>query len=385
MWEEVPESDLSSILDFNSQKLVIVAFLDNPPTPLGEVQTWLDSLPWKHPNAVFLSITSHSQYKIPTHPTFVFFLKKREVLQVVGANRSELRDALKRLDRVTFCRDMLLEMGFPLRKVDAALVSTRNGTVDECVLYLEKIQVPPRPEPNNVRDSLLSMGFPASVVDLAITRVGGESVEQCLDEINRITSKSNQENPQDRIAKAQQQLKAKQAAEAAERAKSDAEAELRRRQEVQEANDLKARIARAKAENEAKLAQSQKAQDREVRQRVLQQINANKQAETRPPPESPVKSQASPGTKSPNAGSDAPCALQLVIDEEKTTIVGKFRAADTLRTVYEFIVEQVPGASKRTIAFETVIPRQRFESDHFDETLLDLKLTPRARVIVKYL
>jgi hypothetical protein len=131
---------------------------------------------------------------------------------------------------------------------------------------------------------------------------------------------------------------------------------------------LRARIAQAKAENEAKFAQSQKTQDREVRQRVFQQINAIKQTETRTLPSSPIKTS--------NLSSDTPCTLQLVIDKQKTT--------NTLRTVYNFVLEQISGASKKTIAFETVILRQRFESDQFNEILGDFAGTPRARVMVKY-
>jgi hypothetical protein len=58
---------------------------------------------------------------------------------------------------------MLLEMGFPLRKVETALTITQNGTFDECVLYLETIQRPPRSESNNIRESLLSMGSAVSM------------------------------------------------------------------------------------------------------------------------------------------------------------------------------------------------------------------------------
>jgi hypothetical protein len=178
--------------------------------------------------------------------------------------------------------------------------------------------------PVSVRDALLSMGHPATVVDAVIARVGGASLERCLDEIRRMT-------------------------------------------QAQDALELKNRITK---ENEAKLAQE--------RQRV-------RQTDPKPPSPTAQKSEAPLSPRSRSAGADGPCTLQLVIDEDKSTFVGKFKAGDTLRAVCDFVIEKVPAAAQKTIAFETVLPRQLFESSRFGEALNDLGLTPRARVIVKYL
>jgi hypothetical protein len=269
---------------------------------------------------------------------------------------------------------MLLEMGFPLRKVENALAMTRNGTVDECVLYLEQIQGPLRPPPEavNVRDALLSMGYHASVVDAAIVRVGGESLEQCIDEIKRMAQAPDGETAQDRLVRARQTLAAKRATADAEASKRDADAELKRRQEVREQIELRERIARAKEENEAKLRQSQKLKE----QSPVLQTDASKV---------PPKTETPPSPKAHSVDAGAPCTLQLVIDEDRTTFVGKFKAGDTLRAVCDFVIEKVPAAAQKRIAFETVVPRQLFESSRFGESLSDLNLTPRARVIVKYL
>jgi hypothetical protein len=172
MWEQLAEPDLPSVLDCNFQKLVVVAFLDNPPAPLGEVQAWLDSLPWKHPTCVFLSISaSSSRHKIVTRPTFILFLKKLEAARIVGANRQELSEALKRFDRATFCRDMLVEMGFSLQKVTAVMAAIGNNSVDDCVAYLELIQQAEDSAREASSKKLISMGFESSIVQRTIEKI----------------------------------------------------------------------------------------------------------------------------------------------------------------------------------------------------------------------
>jgi hypothetical protein len=70
--------------------------------------------------------------------------------------------------------------------------------------------------------------------------------------------------------------------------------------------------------------------------------------------------------------------------EDQSTFIGKFQRSDTLRTVYEFVLEKVPEIGKKAVVFETVLPKQQLDESRFGETLTALNLTPRGRLIVKY-
>jgi thiol-disulfide isomerase/thioredoxin len=362
MARELSNGQLAAIIRSTSNKLVAVDFSNPNCGPCRATRPWWDSLPSKYPAIIFCTIQcDECPDDAQTHgnsatPTLVFFLNTKEVGRVRGADRSQITSILEKYKSATptfsgharsltqpraaappaadtYTRDMLLEMGFPARKVEMALGATRNGTVDECVLYLESLQAPAPPE-----------------------LAGARSAEQGLGALERM-----QEPPA--------------AEQRAEGPKSGDDEELRRRREVQEQNELRAQLAQAKGENDAKLARAQKAQER---QGVPQQGNPGRQAEPRLPP---ARAESLPPAKT----AEGPCTLQLVIDEDKSSFIGRFQAADTLQVVYDYIVRTVPGAANKHIAFETVVPRQQLESPQFRETLADLQLTPRARVIVKYL
>jgi hypothetical protein len=70
----------------------------------------------------------------------------------------------------------LCEKGFPPAEIEAAISLANYGTVDECVLHLERIQEIATPDP--ILHILLGMGYDASIVRTAIARVGNSSGQE---------------------------------------------------------------------------------------------------------------------------------------------------------------------------------------------------------------
>jgi hypothetical protein len=350
MWQEIAGGDLPAVLDCNAQKLVVVAFLDDPPMPLGEIQAWLESLPWKHPNAVFLSITSDTKHKTLTHTTFLFFLKQREAARIVGANRSELCAALKKLDRTTFCRDMLFEMGFPISKVTAAMAAVRNDSVDDCVLYLEQIQQAETAAVEASSKKLISMGFESSIVQRTIEKMGSASFEAYREAVERL---STFENPADGKSEQFERLKATLAQHRPQGQPMEPISPPHEARRKKSQDEMRAQVKIAEA-------QAQKAQ-------AITDLPFATSMPSGPPPPT-------------GAGG---CTLKLIF-ENGNTIFQHFGVNDTFEAVYQYVISVVPSARNRKIVFETSMPKQVIGEDLFGESLASSMLVPRGQLIVKY-
>jgi hypothetical protein len=145
---------------------------------------------------------------------------------------------------------------------------------------------------------------------------------------------------------------------------------------------MKQRLAEAKAQNEARLAASQRATDRIERQKILQGINARKQAANPPPSRTesaPVNTQSAPA---PPPAARRDCTLKLVFDDG-SSIVGVFSNGDELGAVAEFVEGQ--RGRKGKIAFETAFPKRLLNEEVFGSTLAELQIGVRDQILVKYL
>jgi hypothetical protein len=351
MWQEVAERDLPAILDCNSQKLVVVVFLDDPPLPFGEVQPWLDSLPSKHPNTVFLSIIASTEHNIVTRPTFLFFLRKVEAARVIGADRPELTAALKKLDRVTFCRDMLIEMGFPVGKVTAAMAAVGSNSVDDCVIYLEQVQEAEAAAIDSSSRKLISMGFESSIVQRTIERMGPASFEAYRVAVDGLTTF---ENPPDSKREQIDRLKV---------ALAQHRPGIQRSEPTNPADEVRRKKSQAEMRAQVQMAEAQA-------QKAHPLADVHFPAPMPPRPPSPT-----------GAGG---CSLKLSF-ENGNTIVQNFDVNDKFEAVHQYIMSVVPAARNKRIVFETSMPRHVIGESRFGESLASCQLVPRGQLMVKYL
>jgi thiol-disulfide isomerase/thioredoxin len=370
MAKELTNGQLAGIIRTADKKLVAVDFSNVNCGPCRFAKPWWDSLPVQYPNIIFCTVQCSScpddasAHNVTATPTFLFFHNGSEVGRILGLQKSQILAILDKhkggalfqgfgrslagaappkpvtslptTDFGAWTRDILREMGFPPAKIEAAISATNHGTVDQCVLHLERIQQ------GATLQTLLDMGYDASVARAAIARVGDSSVEDCILAIEEMAQLH--QTPEEAPA-----------------------AELGRRGE----ETARERLRQANVEQEAKLAQTQRAEDVRARQQLLQKPpTAREQQE-------PVRA---------TVASD--CTLKLVFDGPAPSshpIIQKFRADNTLGDVCQYVCANVAGAAKKKIAFETLMPRQRLENDRFGESLSALGLAPRAQLFVKYL
>lgn len=183
MMNELRNGQLRSIIAANPKKLVAVDFGNPGCPPCRAIKPWWDTLPKKFPHVVFCSAMCDScpidaqSYRITATPTFVFVLDGKEVNRILGPNKSQILATIEKYktngdpfagsgrslggggssaapksheqsdEYDEFVKNMLIEMGFEEKVALGALKATRNGTIDECIVYLEKIQ--------NMKKSLL--------------------------------------------------------------------------------------------------------------------------------------------------------------------------------------------------------------------------------------
>jgi thioredoxin 1 len=222
MIKELAEGQLAGIVQSTSDKLIVVEFYGLDCSACKAAKPWWESLPSKYPSVAFYTIQCGAcqddveAYRITAIPTFLFFLNTRQVDRVRGFERPKLTAALDKYKSMadpfsgqghtlhrpppslpvdTYTRDILLEMGFPPRKVEQALTATRNGAVDECVLHLERLQKS-TPAADDIRQTLIDMGIDALLVDAAIARVASPSIDRCLDAIKDMQARAEPKPPE---------------------------------------------------------------------------------------------------------------------------------------------------------------------------------------------
>jgi hypothetical protein len=338
MWEEIAEAALPDIIASSGKKLVLAAFVDDFPITLSQQNPWFDSLPVDYPNVLFRALAAdpESQYNIEATPTFVFFLRGKEVARVVGAEKHRLTTALKKWDRQTFCRDMLYEMGFNSTQVAAALSAAAGDSIDDCVSYLEQLQDSEDRSIEETSQALISRGFDRDLVRNAVGRLGADSVESYIALLEQITQV---DAPEERESDQLSRIRAKfggvrrQPADDAHKREQD---------------QLRDQVTQARARGDAALADF---------------------VSTRPRPPSRV---------------DGDCTLKLVF-EDGMEIVQKFKANETVDAVCQFLTRNFERAKKKPFVFETLFPKQTIDRPRFGETLAALRLVPRGQLVVRFL
>ena len=101
MARQLRDGQLSSIVSGAGAKLVAVDFSNEGCPPCRAIKPWWDSLPAKYPNIIFCTIMCSdcpgdaSSHNITATPTFVFFLKGREIKRVRGADKTAIVQVLE--------------------------------------------------------------------------------------------------------------------------------------------------------------------------------------------------------------------------------------------------------------------------------------------------
>ena len=165
------DGELQTIISKSGERLVAVDFSNPGCPPCRAIKPWWDSLPSKYPNVVFCQLEcsecpeTASRHGIRATPTFIFFKRSSEIARIVGANKAQILETIEKHSQnshfrgkarslnednkqnqsqanrgLSFVKSMLLEMGFPASKITKALEATNNGDIDQCIIYLEKLQ-----------------------------------------------------------------------------------------------------------------------------------------------------------------------------------------------------------------------------------------------------
>ena len=174
MARHLRDGQLASIVSSAGAKLVAVDFSNEGCPPCRAIKPWWDSLPAKYPNIIFCTIMCSdcpgdaSSHNITATPTFVFFLKGKEIKRVRGADKTAIVQVLEQhknsgggfsgqgrsigaappaaslvsSELESYNRAMLLDMGFPRSLVDKVLADVKGGSIDECVWHIERLQKP---------------------------------------------------------------------------------------------------------------------------------------------------------------------------------------------------------------------------------------------------
>jgi hypothetical protein len=202
---------------------------------------------------------------------------------------------------IAHVRTELSDMGVSAEDIEAALRGTGNGTVDECIQFLERMRsaapAPPPPEPKRtlspagmaMRDQLIEFGYPEDLVVKALFAVGPDSVERLIDAIIQLQQgatveaiqapqppRLTPEQIEQRTAALRARATEQQAQEERKRPMTEAENELRRRREVLAQVEAKKKYDETQRQLAATLAAKEKIEDERARGRVLEKIAAQK-------------------------------------------------------------------------------------------------------------
>ncbi|OHS93081.1 hypothetical protein TRFO_12105 [Tritrichomonas foetus] len=420
------EGQINSIIKSSGKKLVAVDFSNPGCPPCRAIKPWWDSLPAKYPTVEFCTIMCQDcpgdaqAHSISGTPTFVFFQNGHEITRIVGPNKSQILSTIEKYKTTSsfsgkartlgdsssthppqqnqphhaqqqqtqpppmidnFTQNMLLEMGFPPSSVTKALAATSNGTVDQCVLYLEKLQNQEKNAIDGTTQELLQMGFDQIVVKAAIEKVGPHSIEKCLDEIEKMTNSSNNTDNQAKINELKAKLAAKNEQENHQKPISQAQEELKRRQEVKDSLKLREEVKERR--NDVELSEFEKRRRQEIleKKEILQRIKTQHSTNTT----SATNGESAPKkTQSHPASEKRECTLKMIFPDGNT-LINKFQSTETIADVAAFIASNVPEARRKTIGIETMFPRRILTNSDFALTLTECQLVPRAQVNVLYL
>lgn len=384
MARQLRSGELSTILRSSGGKLVAVDFSNPGCPPCRAIKPWWDKLPQQYKSVVFCTIMCQDcpddaqSNGITATPTFVFFQKGHELTRILGPDKSKITSTIEKYktpesmftgkshavgskpastpapqasnstirtnQHDNFTQMMLLEMGFPLAKVNAALNATHNGSVDNCVLFLEKVQ-------------------------------NHENEQAAMNNSN------TQSNSAEKVDQLKAKLAEKKKQEEANEGSNQAKEELQRRKECQETLAIREQVKTQQSDYELRQMNKQKQDDIMARRQALERIKNQRQ-----------ESNGSSATNKPQKSSSQPqttaekreCTLKMIFPDGNN-IINKFQSTDTLHNVVAYINENVPGSAKKKIGIETTFPARVLTKESFDMTLAECQLVPRAQVNIQYL
>ena len=404
--------ELSSILKSSGGKLVAVDFSNPGCPPCRAIKPWWDKLPQTYKSVVFCTIMCQDcpddaqSNGITATPTFVFFQKGHELTRILGPDKSKIistiekyktpesmftgkshsvgsnpakppqaevktnNNSLRTNQHDNFTQMMLLEMGFPPSKVTVALNATHNGTVDDCVLFLEKMQ-------NHENDQ----NSKPEHIKAAIQLVGSNSIENCIDAINTMTNnESNTQSNAEKVNQLKAKLNEKKQQEEANANKNQAKEELQRRKECHDTLAIREQVKSQQSDYELRQLNKQKQEDIIARRQAIERINSQRQESNKSNTENKIQRASS----QPQKTEKRECTLKMIFPDGNN-IINKFQSTDTLNDVVAYINQNVPDSVKKNIGIETTFPARVIKKESFDQTLADFQLVPRAQVNILYL
>ena len=197
MARHLRDGQLSGIIRSSKESLVAVDFSNEGCPPCRAIKPWWDSLPSKYPKIIFCTVMCSEcpgdaqSYGITATPTFIFFLKGREIKRIRGGDKSAITQILDQhkdpsfggqgrsvgqapstltssgSERETYNRGILIEMGFDRSLVDRVISENRGGSVDECILHIERIQRRTQNLPIETRGCTIRLVFDNGYTTLA--------------------------------------------------------------------------------------------------------------------------------------------------------------------------------------------------------------------------
>lgn len=423
--------ELSTILRSSGGKLVAVDFSNPGCPPCRAIKPWWDKLPQQYKSVVFCTIMCQDcpddaqSNGITATPTFVFFQKGHEVARILGPDKMKITSTLEKYktpetmftgksravgsssttpaspttppssspqqsnsirtnQHDNFTQMMLLEMGFPLSKVTAALNATHNGTVDDCVLFLEKLQNHETDQNAKTTQELLSMGFKPEHVNAAIQLVGPNSIENCIEAIQAMTDdgdNNKQSNTAEKTAQLKARLAEKKKQEEANASSKQAKEELQRRKDCQDTLAIREQVKSQQADYELKQLNKQKQDDILAKRQALERIRNQRQENNS---NSNITPKVQRSSSQPQSTERRECTLKMIFPDG-SNFINKFQSTDTLHEVISYINQNVPDSAKKNIGIETTFPARVITKESFDMTLAECQFVPRAQVNIQYL
>jgi thioredoxin 1 len=404
MATQLRDGELDRIIRTTAKKLVAVDFSNPRCGPCIGIKDWWNSRASAYSGVMFYTIMCDSNprdsqtYGVKATPTFVFFLDGKEVGRVLGPDKSKITAILEKhkapasaftgkgrqlgnsedvqnapapqpqptLTPRMYCRDILIEMGFPLEKVRAALSAVPNGSVDDCVLFLESVQNNEHSLSEENITRLIQMGFSPEIARAAAERVGPGTIDECLTAIEEISSNENSGASDPQTVPELHEAPVDPSPVG---------------QSIGDSAPAPVKRAEPSTHNELDDVEKRRREDLLEKRKIRERINLN--ARSRANAAAPELTQRAEVTR-PSSSVRSDCVLKLVF-EDGQNVIESFRSDDNLEIVRKFIEDNVAGGKNRRIAFESTFPKVLITKERFNETLIDLQMVPRGQLFVKYL
>lgn len=223
---------------------------------------------------------------------------------------------------------------------------------------------------------------------------GHDQFEESTEEIKPLT----EEEKQQKLTELRDKIAAKRGVKAQQEAVEARANEAIRRKSGKDVGKLKDEMLAKELVKEAELKRREKLEDAKAKAAVKAQIEADKKARAEKAAREKALRDGQPIVDAPASGSTTPVAtassssgtsgrdfkdtrLQIRMATGGTPYTTTLPSDATLREVAEFVAAQTLSVDVETVNFAQHFPRKTFSRDQFSKTLRELGLTPSAVLI----